>query len=230
MDLLDRTALYNAMALHSGKIRIQIPRQILVVLFLMVRLPEDEEKEISRSFADCRIELEEYVSDLRSVVGLRVLVDAVGIGTKEDLTTLVMDSSRGGQTPSSQFKVPSGEAFSSLSCAEIVKLLSGYIRLTKAKSNDLVWMAVWPRLLARGWHSDLPKGDAQSKNDLVFLMPGVKKFSKRKLCRREHYFDVVTNILKKVAFEPELLVLEGDDNELVKPFKVNNGCPRREIR
>ncbi|KAL9261900.1 hypothetical protein AKJ16_DCAP02561 [Drosera capensis] len=202
-------------------------RQQELLSRLLSSLPEDCKlalQQISRSFADGRIELEDYVSDLKSLVGLRALVDAIGIGTKEDLTTLVMDSSRGRQTPSSQLKIPSGEAFSSLSCAEIVKLLSGDTRLTKAKSNDLFWAAVWPRLLARGWHSELSKGDAQSKIDLVFLIPDVKKFSKRKLRRREHYFDIVTDILKKVASEPDLLVLEGENNELVKPSKVNNGC------
>ncbi|GAB2277477.1 hypothetical protein Dimus_012184 [Dionaea muscipula] len=175
-------------------------------------------QQVSKAFSDGRITLDEYVSNLKSLVGLGALVDAVGIGNKQDLTTLVTESSsRGTHAPQDHHhhlklsSSSSGKAFSSLSCGQILELLSGdNHRLTKAKSDDIFWAAVWPRLLARGWHCELPK-----ESYLVFLIPGVEKFSRRKLRKREHYFDIVTDVLKKVASEPDLLVLEGEEeNEI----------------
>ncbi|KAL8246478.1 hypothetical protein R6Q59_007694 [Mikania micrantha] len=75
--------------------------------------------------------------------------------------------------------------------------------LSKARSNDLFWETVWPRLLARGWHSEQPNGYnyAANQKNLVFLMSGVTKFS-RKLVKGDAYLDYVTNVLNKVAFDP----------------------------
>lgn len=108
--------------------------------------------------------------------------------------------------------VPFGKACSALTSADIIRFLTGDFRLSKARSSDLFWEAVWPRLLARGWHSEQPKDHsfANSKNSLVFLIPGVKKFSRRKLVKGDHYFDSVSDVLNKVASEPGLLELEID--------------------
>ncbi|KDP23498.1 hypothetical protein JCGZ_23331 [Jatropha curcas] len=94
-----------------------------------------------------------------------------------------------------------------------MKLLTGGIRLSKARCNDIFWEAVWPRLLARGWHSEQPKnhGYIGSNHCLVFLIPGVKKFSKRKLVKGNHYFDSVSDVLNKVASEPKLIELETEE-------------------
>ncbi|KAL2345682.1 hypothetical protein Fmac_006967 [Flemingia macrophylla] len=95
--------------------------------------------QVSKSYSEGRTSLEEYVSFLKSSVGLGVLVEAVGIES----------------------------------------------RLSKTTSNDLFWEAVWPRLLTRGWHSEQPKnqGYISSKDYMVFLIPGVKKYSRGKLVK-----------------------------------------------
>lgn len=181
------------------------------------RLSEESKTKLleeARAFAEGRTSLYDYVSTLKDLVGIQALVEAVAIGKgKEDLTTLFLDSSKNSQMFSNRPEIPSGKACSSLTCAEIVQYLTGDFRLSKARSNDLFWEAVWPRLLARGWHSEQPRGDGYtgSKNCLVFLMPGIKKFSRRKLAKGEHYFDSVSDVLAKVASEPELLVLEADE-------------------
>ncbi|CAO2832741.1 unnamed protein product [Amaranthus hypochondriacus] len=195
---------------------------------LAPRLSEESKTkwlEVSRAFFEGRTTVEEYVFALKAIAGLRALVEAVGIGKgKEDLTTLVLDNTKNNQLFIHRPEIPSGKACSSLTCAEIVKYLTGDFRLSKARSNDLFWEAVWPRLLARGWHSEQPRGDGYAglKNPLVFLMPGIKKFSRRKLSKGDHYFDCVSDVLAKVAGEPELLELEADDTT-PSVSKVENG-------
>ncbi|XP_021742530.1 uncharacterized protein LOC110708653 [Chenopodium quinoa] len=187
---------------------------------LAPRLSEESKTnllEVSRAFAEGRTTLDEYVFSLKALVGIHGLVEAVGIGKgKEDLTTFILDGSKNSQILTNRPEIPSGKACSSLTCAEIVKYLTGDFRLSKARSNDLFWEAVWPRLLARGWHSEQPRGDgyASTKNGLVFLMPGIKKFSRRKLSKGDHYFDSISDVLAKVASDPELLELETDE---IKP-------------
>ncbi|XP_057439373.1 uncharacterized protein LOC130731181 [Lotus japonicus] len=163
--------------------------------------------EVSMSYVEGKTSLEEYVSYLKSLVGLDVLVEAIGIGKeKEDLTRLPAESVKKNKV----LPTPICKAWSSLEPSEIIKILTGGSRLSKAKSNDLFWEAVWPRLLARGWHSEQPKnqGYVGSKGCLVFLIPGVKKFSRRKLVKGDHYFDSVSDVLSKVGAEPNLLELE----------------------
>ncbi|KAK6915584.1 hypothetical protein RJ641_020701, partial [Dillenia turbinata] len=170
--------------------------------------------EDSKNFAEGRTSLEEYVSSLKKTVGVKALIEAIAIGKgKEDLTGLAMEPAKTSQVFSMRPEIPVGKACSSLTSAEIIKFLTGDFRLSKARSNDLFWEAVWPRLLARGWHSYQPKnqGYVASKNYLVFLMPGVKKFSRRKLVKGDHYFDSVSDVLSKVASEPSLLELEAEE-------------------
>ncbi|KAL0388768.1 UNVERIFIED_CONTAM: hypothetical protein Sradi_2758600 [Sesamum radiatum] len=141
---------------------------------------------VSKTFGDEKMSLADYVSSLKAMVGMDILVEAVGIGKgKQDLTGMALEPS------------------------------SGDYRLSKARSNDLFWEAVWPRLLARGWHSEQPKDQgyvAGSKHCLVFLMPGVKKFSRRKLVKGDHYFDSVTDVLSKVAKDPGLIELDAEED------------------
>lgn len=160
---------------------------------------------------------EDYVFSLKAMVGINALVEAVGIGKgKQDLTSMALEPLRSSHVIPMRPEIPTGKACSSLTAIEIVKFLTGDYRLSKARSNDLFWEAVWPRLLARGWHSEEPKDQVYavgSKNSLVFLMPGIKKFSRRRLIRGNHYFDSVTDVLSKVASEPGLIELELDNEE-----------------
>uniref|UniRef100_A0A0R0I5U8 SANT domain-containing protein n=1 Tax=Glycine max TaxID=3847 RepID=A0A0R0I5U8_SOYBN len=52
------------------------------------------------------------------------------------------------------------------------------------------------------------QGSLSSKNLVAFLFPGVKKFSRTKLVKGDHYFDSVNDVLSKVIAEPNLLKLE----------------------
>ncbi|WVY96466.1 hypothetical protein V8G54_028617 [Vigna mungo] len=168
---------------------------------------KDAFQQVCKSYSEGRTSLEEYVSSLKSTFGLGVLVDAVGIGKgKEDLTSPAMKCGKKTQDCSIQ----ASKAWSSLGPCDIIKLLTGDYQSCKAKSNDIFWEAIWPRLLARGWHSEKLKnqGHLSSKNVVVFLLPGVKKFSKRKLVKGDHYFDSVRDVLSKVIAEPDLLKLE----------------------
>ncbi|KAG2260082.1 hypothetical protein Bca52824_079376 [Brassica carinata] len=128
---------------------------------------------VSKSFSEGNITLEKYVSTVKGIVGLRLLVEAVAIGkAKEDLTTVLTSGPKKAK-PSS---VPGlgGAAYTSLTSAEIVNQLKGTSRLSKARCNDIFWEAVWLRLLARGWRSEQPK-DHRGYN-IVFIVPGVKRF------------------------------------------------------
>ncbi|KAK3407387.1 uncharacterized protein LOC104426735 [Eucalyptus grandis] len=178
---------------------------------LISRVSEDCQKlfiEVSRQMEEGRISFEDYVFTVKDAVGLGNLVEAVGIGTgKRDLTRVVNESTlKKSLVP----PIPTGKSCSSLSPAKIIEFLTGDFRLSKAKSRDLFWKAIWPRLLARGWHSEQPQNYSLSgsKDSLVFLIPGVKKFIKRRLVKGNHYFDSISDILKKVASEPELIEFE----------------------
>ncbi|KAG2402331.1 uncharacterized protein HKW66_Vig0235270 [Vigna angularis] len=168
---------------------------------------KDALQQVSKSYSEGRTSLEKYVSSLKSTVGLDVLVEAVGIGKgKEDLTSPTMECGKKTQA----YSIQATKVWSSLGPCDIIKHLTGDYQSSKAKSNDIFWEAVWPRLLARGWHSEKLKnqGHLSSKNVVVFLLPGVKRFSKRKLVKGDHYFDSVRDVLSKVIAEPNLLKLE----------------------
>ncbi|KAG8097291.1 hypothetical protein GUJ93_ZPchr0013g36624 [Zizania palustris] len=140
------------------------------------------EVDIFKSFSDGQISFVDFVFDLKSAVGTEAFVKAVGIG----------------------------KDFSSLSLEDIIKFLTGGFRISKTRSNDLFWEAVWPRLLARGWHSEQPNDVSTTKNCLVFVVPGIQRFSRSELTKGTHYFDSVSDVLKKVAADPTLLEIEAD--------------------
>ncbi|KAL2506900.1 hypothetical protein Adt_22521 [Abeliophyllum distichum] len=173
--------------------------------------------EVSKLFGEGKMSLQDYISSLKAMVGMNVLVEAIAIGKgKQDLTGMALEASRSNQVVLMCPEIPTGKACSSLTTTGIIKFLTGDYRMSKARSNDLFWEAVWPRLLARGWHSEKPKVQsyiACSNHGLVFLTPGVKKFSRRKLVKGDHYFDSVSDILSKVAKEPGLLELETEEDD-----------------
>ncbi|KAK7323773.1 hypothetical protein VNO77_27264 [Canavalia gladiata] len=116
---------------------------------------------------------------------------------------------------------------------DLTGLTAESMKLSKARTSDLFWEAVWPRLLARGWHFEQPDSHnyaVASKHSLVFLVHGVKKFS-RKLVMGNHYFDSVSDVLGKVAYDPELVELETnagndctskDENGWIKETKLDH--------
>ncbi|GMI85012.1 hypothetical protein like AT1G09040 [Hibiscus trionum] len=201
-------------------------RQQELLSRLLAHVPDELQNnllEVSKSFLEGKTSLENYVCNLKISVGLSALVEAVGIGKgKADLTGLAMEPPRMTQVSP---EIPSGKACSSLTYSDIVRFLTGGFRLSKARCNDIFWEAVWPRLLARGWHSEQPKNRCSvgSKHYLVFLMPGVKKFSRRKLVKGNHYFDSVSDVLSKVASEPALIELDSEGNS-TRSCNEENGC------
>ena len=106
--------------------------------------------------------------------------------------------------------------------SEIISFLTSNFRLSKARVGNLFWEAVWPRLQARGWHLEEPRCYnyvVASKNSLVFLVPGVKQFS-RNLLKGVQYFDSLSYVLDKVASNPELIDLEKNATVLPPHEKV----------
>ncbi|KAK8958105.1 hypothetical protein KSP40_PGU015821 [Platanthera guangdongensis] len=172
---------------------------------------QDSLLEATKDFNEGRSSLEQLVFTLKAAIGIRALIDAAGIGKgKQDLTGFTVDSGRNNQpTHHSRREIPAGKACSGFSSSEIIDHLTGNFRLSKARSNDLFWEAVWPRLLARGWHSERPKNIC-SKKTLVFLVPGIRKFSRSKLVKGGQYFDSVAEVLNKVAADPRLLELQSE--------------------
>ncbi|TQD95021.1 hypothetical protein C1H46_019366 [Malus baccata] len=126
-----------------------------------------KKREVLRCFAEGKILFEEYIFKLEDIVGVRMLIEAVGI------TGTTLKPTKNSHAISFRPEVPIGKACSSLTTPEIIKYLRGDFKLSKKRSNDLFWEAVWPRLLARGWHSE------QRNLSLVFLVPGIEKFSRR---------------------------------------------------
>ncbi|XP_058741165.1 uncharacterized protein LOC131613521 [Vicia villosa] len=197
-----------------GKKLFSEPKQRELLSRLIPNVSEESQDtllQVSKSYMEGRISLEEYISSLKSTVGLGVLVDAVGLGNvKGDLTRFCMKHGKNNQAKTCK-------ELSSLGPSDIIQSLKGGFRLSKTKSNELFWEAIWPRLLARGWHSEQPKNRSYvtSKDYLVFLIPGVDKFSRRKLVKGVHYFDSVSDVLSKVVAEPNILVLKEEEEAKV---------------
>nr|XP_043611080.1 uncharacterized protein LOC122582722 [Erigeron canadensis] len=173
--------------------------------------------EVSSAFDEGEVSFEKYIITLRDALGIHLLVEAVGIGReKQDLTIKVKKRVRNNK----QAKIKKLDSTcTSLETDELVNMLKDRIGLSKSKLNELFWEAVWPRLLARGWHSEQPRNYSlqNTNNALVFLAPGVVKFSRRSLEKGSQYFDSFTEVLNKVALEPHLLKIESDKDGLVEP-------------
>ncbi|XP_027368688.1 uncharacterized protein LOC113874674 [Abrus precatorius] len=191
------------------------PRQQELLSRLLTNMSEECHKkllEVSKTFVEGKMLLEDYVFTLKASVGLKALVEGVGVGKgKEDLTGLTIDSTRSTQALPVRQEIPVGKACSMLAPSEIISFLTVDFRLSKARTSDLFWEAIWPRLLARGWHSEQPDNHnyaVASKNSLVFLVPGVKN-----------------DVLGKVASDPELIELETiADNDCTS--KEGNGLTK----
>ncbi|CAN6295119.1 unnamed protein product [Urochloa humidicola] len=213
-------------------------RQQELISRLKSKIPKEAHDsliEVFKSFSDSQTSLKEFVFALKSIVGTDFFVEAVGVGKgKHDLTGFVMDQSKPNQALSVHSDLPTGKDCSSLASEDIIKFLTGDFRRSKTRSNDIFWEAVWPRLLAKGWHSEQPKDVSTTKNCLVFLVPGINKFSRSKLTKGTHYFDSVSDVLKKVAADPVLLELEADGvdhslnaekNGSITDMKLNQDSP-----
>uniref|UniRef100_A0ACD5XKV5 Uncharacterized protein n=1 Tax=Avena sativa TaxID=4498 RepID=A0ACD5XKV5_AVESA len=199
-------------SIFTGRRQLEIISRLKSKLF---KESHDSVVEVLKSFSDDLTSLEECVFTLKSTIGPEIFVEVVGIGKgKHDLTGFVKDTSKTNKGLYGSANMAKGINCSTLATEDIIKFLTGGFRRSKAKSNDLFWEAVWPRLLARGWHSEQPKDVRTAKNCLVFIVPGIKKFSRKKLAKGTHYFDSTTDVLKKVATDPSLLELEivGTDN------------------
>ncbi|CAL4898357.1 unnamed protein product [Urochloa decumbens] len=202
-------------------------RQQELISCLKSNIPEeahDSLVEVFKSFSDSQTSLKEFVFALKSIVGTEVFMEAVGVGKgKNDLTGFVLDQSEPNQALSVHRDLLTGKDFSSLASEDMIKLLTGDSRRSKARSNDIFWEAVWPRLLGKGWHSEQPKDVRTAKNCIVFLMPGIKRFSRSELTKGTHYFDSVSDVLKKVSADPVLLELEADGIEHGLAAEGNGG-------
>uniref|UniRef100_A0A1J3CTN6 SANT domain-containing protein n=1 Tax=Noccaea caerulescens TaxID=107243 RepID=A0A1J3CTN6_NOCCA len=170
---------------------------------------------VSKAFREDKIALEEYVFTLKEAVGIDMLTEAIGIGkVGKDLSNCALEPSKLNHGVRIRNDLPIGD---------IVKFLTGQYRMSKTRSSDLFWEAVWPRLLARGWHSEQPK-DGPS-NSLVFLIPEANKFSRRKMSKGNHYFDSLTDVLNKVALDPTLLELKSDEDREKIEEEIKNDPP-----
>ncbi|XP_058742541.1 uncharacterized protein LOC131615043 [Vicia villosa] len=174
---------------------------------------QDTLSKVSKSYVEGKTSLEKYISSIKSIVGLGAFAEAISIGKENGVLTRFDLEPR--KNSCQEFSAPSCKALSSLGPGDIVRTLTGGFRLSKTRINELFWEAVWPRLLARGWHSEQPMNQdyVTSKDDLVFLIPGVDKFSRRKLLKGQHYFDSVRDVLSKVVAEPNIIVLEEEEVE-----------------
>ncbi|CAI8615483.1 unnamed protein product [Vicia faba] len=174
---------------------------------------QDDLFKVSKSYMEGKTCLEKYISSMKSIVGLGIFAEAVGIGKENGVLTRFDLEPR--KNSYKEFSAPSCKALSSLGPDDIIQSLTGGFRLSKTRSDELFWEAVWPRLLARGWHSEQPKYQdyVTSKDDLVFLIPGVDKFSRRKLLKGQQYFDSVGDVLSRVVAEPNIIVLEEEVEE-----------------
>ncbi|KAK8458463.1 hypothetical protein SEVIR_3G382900v4 [Setaria viridis] len=205
-------------------------RQKELISRLKSKIPKeahDSLTQVFKSFSDSQTSLKEFVFALKSIVGTEVFVEAVGVGKgKDDLTEFVTDQSK----PNQALTAPSGKDWSSLALEDIIKLLTDDSRKGKARSNDIFWEAVWPRLLGKGWHSEQPKDVRKAKNCIVFLVPGIKRFSRSKLTKGTHYFDSVSDVLKKVAADPVLLELEADGVDHGLAAETNGSITDMELK
>ncbi|KAK7329422.1 hypothetical protein VNO77_23589 [Canavalia gladiata] len=183
-------------------------RQDKILSRLLPKVPEEiynELLKVSSTFTARKISLENYVWTLKALVGCNFLVEAVGIDTEKDLTGFYADSVKFTNAISVGQK-----DFAWHTPSEIIRSLTGDFRLMKTQAKKLFWEAVWPRLVARGWHFSRHNGDTYaiaSTKPPLFFIPGVKKFSKN-LVKGTHYFDSISDILIKVALDPELIELE----------------------
>ncbi|GER49781.1 arginine-glutamic acid dipeptide repeats protein [Striga asiatica] len=203
-------------------------RQQELISRLVARVPDECKSallEVSKTFSDEKSSLSSYLSSLKSMVGITALTEAISLGKgKKDMTRMALEPSGSNNTIQAQTTqvIPSRKKCSSLSPSEIIEILNGDCRLSKARSHELFWEAVWPRLLERGWSSrkvEYGKGDVFNVLDysVIYLTPGSDKLPDDEIVKGDHYFTSSTDVLGRVSREP-ILILLGSDND-----EVNNG-------
>ncbi|MED6168912.1 hypothetical protein PIB30_016197 [Stylosanthes scabra] len=158
-------------------------------------------------YGESIVTLEDYLSVLKNQAGLDNFVEALGIGKKgeEYLVGNVINTKTSKNKVALQ--IPVGKDWASLTQREILYFARKSSSLSKDQSNDLFWEAVWPRLHLKGWqfekdHSSSSLSPLSSK--LFFFVPGVDKFS-TKLERGKHYFNSITEMLRKVCSNHKLV-------------------------
>ncbi|MED6174857.1 hypothetical protein PIB30_072983 [Stylosanthes scabra] len=170
--------------------------------------------ETSWLYGESIVTLEDYLSVLKNQAGLDNFVEALGIGKKgeEDLIGNVINTKRSKNKDALQ--VPVGKDWASLTQREILYFARKSSSLSKDQSNDLFWEAVWPRLHVKGWQFEKDHASSSflsfSSSKLFFFVPGVEKFSK-KLKRGKHYFNSVSEMLRKVCYNHKLVELAKTD-------------------
>ncbi|PNX56738.1 hypothetical protein L195_g050035, partial [Trifolium pratense] len=83
---------------------------------------QDALLQVSKSYVEGVTSLEEYISSLKSMVGIGVLVEAVGIGNeKGDLTRLGVEHGKNSRASSD----PTSKALTSLGPSDIIQSLTG---------------------------------------------------------------------------------------------------------
>ncbi|KAI3829594.1 hypothetical protein L1987_03720 [Smallanthus sonchifolius] len=178
--------------------------------------------QVIRTFEAGKLSFEKYVFTLRDTMGVDLLVQAAAIGKgNQDLTSKTKTRLRSKKVESKR---------SSPKTEEIVNILKDRIGLSKARLNEFFWEAVWPRLVARGWHSEEHRNYAiQNSKNLVFLAPGVTKFSRRSLVKGNQYFDSFDEVLNKVASEPHLLEHDPDMDRLVEHHETQGSDGEQDL-
>lgn len=81
--------------------------------------------QVSRSFGDGKIELEEYVSSIKTLIGIKTFIDTVAIGKdQQDLTGNAIEPTKQNQAIHIRPEIPIGKACSTLTAAEIIQFLT----------------------------------------------------------------------------------------------------------
>ncbi|PNY16761.1 hypothetical protein L195_g013486, partial [Trifolium pratense] len=109
------------------------PRQHELLSRLIPHVSEESQDtllQVSKSYVEGTTSLEEYISSLKSMVGIGVFVEVVGIGNeKGDLTRLGVEHGKNSRASSA----PTSKALSSLGPSDIIQSLTGGYRLSKTK-------------------------------------------------------------------------------------------------
>ncbi|CAA0834818.1 Unknown protein [Striga hermonthica] len=204
-------------------------RQQELISRLVARVPDECKSallEVSKTFSDEKSSLSSYLSSLKSMVGITALAEAIAVGKgKKDITRMALEPSGSNNTTQAHTQVPSRKKCSSLTPSEIIEILNGDCRLSKARSHELFWEAVWPRLLERGWATKkvaYGKGDVFSGLDysVIYLTPGSDNLPSDECVKGDHYFTSSTDVLGRVSREPSLILLGSDNDD---ENRNNNG-------
>ncbi|KAJ9543034.1 hypothetical protein OSB04_022741 [Centaurea solstitialis] len=166
-------------------------------------------------YIEGRLPPSRFVFNLKHYVGLSSLVEAVALGQGDrDLLKFPPITNLSYFRPAAV--LIENTSYSDLTLQQILDTLNGNTRLSKSKSIELFWDAVWPRLLANGWHSEQPQNNGlRNSKRLVFFAPGTDDVSVNELEKGIDYFDSVIDVLGKVVSEPELIELESDSVQVL---------------